>query len=119
MLDPEDYRYIRAYDFRIESRLRRKRMTIYRCALKKLAAEVWESYQVRLSDMNAAGCWVAYPRLALSTASMFNSLVKLWMASVLFGFRLPVAVNLAAQRDRLQRFLSGERPSGELPRLTA
>jgi len=33
LLDPEDYKYIRAYDFRVERRFRQRRMTVYRGGL--------------------------------------------------------------------------------------
>jgi hypothetical protein len=119
MLDPEDYGYIRAQDSRVEARFRRERMKVYRSALKALAWDVADIYQTRLANMNAAGYWSAYPRLLLSTASMFFSLGKLWCAGILFRYRLPVGVNLPAQEALLQRFLNVEPPSSKLPHLTA
>ena len=108
MLDPDDYRYIRAYNFQIESEFRRRRMRIYRGALATLAGDILDSYQNRLANMNAAGSWHAYPGLAFSTASMFVSIGKLWIAAAMFQFRLPVIMNLAAQQLRLESFLSVE-----------
>jgi hypothetical protein len=108
MLDPEDYRYIRAYDFRIESRFRRRRMRIYREELRGIVTEIFSSYQKRLSNIAAAGKWGAYPGLTLNTAFMLFSAAKLWTASLLFGLRLPVLINLPAHTARLEKFLKAE-----------
>lgn len=108
ILDPEDYRYIRAHDFRTEARFRRERMKIYRGELRNIASEAVRSYQTRLSNINSAAQWAAYPGLVWSTASTFSSIGKLWVAGALFRVRLPVMVDVAAQRERLQRFLTAE-----------
>jgi hypothetical protein len=108
ILDPEDYQYIRAYDFRIEARFRRERMRIYRGELRNLASDALRSYRTRLSNINAAGRWGAYPGLVMSTASTFSSIGKLWLAGALFQMRLPVMVDVAAHRERLNNFLTAE-----------
>lgn len=119
MLDPEDYQYIRAYDFRLEARFRRDRMRIYRAELRTIAADALESYQARLSNLNAAGAWIRYPSLVLSTANSFFSIGKLCVAGALFRFRIPVLVNLRKPQERLQRFLTIEGSSAEPHRLPA
>lgn len=111
MLDPEDYRYIGTQDSGIEARFRRRRMKIYRRALRGIASDALGSYQAQLSNINAAGAWRRYPRLVGRTASSFVAIGKLWMAGTLFRFRLPVPVDLTAQRDRLEKFLALEAPS--------
>jgi len=113
ILDPEDYRYIGAHDLRAEAQFRRERLRIYRSGLRELSSGIVRSYQARLANMNAAGQWTAYPRLAWSTAATLMAIGKLWMAGSMFRFRLPLLVNVAAQRDRLQRFLTVETPSAE------
>ena len=112
ILNPEDYRYIADRDIRIEPRFRRARMKTYRVGLRSLAADAVSSYQARLSNINAAARWSAYPALLLSTASIFFSIGKLWLAGTLFSLHLPILVDLAAQRERLQNFLAAEALSG-------
>jgi|SRR5579883_1518121 len=111
LLDPEDYRYIRAHDMRVEIRFRRRRMKIYGQALRAVARGAKESYHSRLANLSAAGAWDRYFGLLMSTGFSFAAIAKLWLAGMLFRFRLPVLVDLAAQRDRLERFLAVQAPS--------
>jgi hypothetical protein len=113
ILDPEDYRYIGGHDLRLESRLRRERMKIYRVGLLEIGSEIVDSYHARLANMNRAARWGAYGGLVVSTASMFLSLGKLWAAGALFGLRLPIFFDVAAQSERLSGFLTLE-ASGQL-----
>ena len=106
ILDPEDYRFIRAYDFRIETRFRRARMRIYREGLRAVASGIAESYQARLQNLSASGRWTAYPGLVQSTASMYLSLVSLWAAGMLFQWRLPLLVDVSAKQRSIEKFLT-------------
>src|SRR5690348_14784906 len=118
MLDPEDYRFIAAFDLRTEIHFRRKRMKIYRGELREIAGEALRSYRAGLSNINAAGRWSAYPDLVWNTLGAFSSIATLWMAGSLFRLRLPVMFDVAARRERLQRFLTDETRSakpGSLP----
>lgn len=114
LLDPEDYRYIKAQSDRMEAHFRRERMRIYRIGLRELMATMGDLYQARLSAMNAAGQWSAYPGLAWNTLGTFWALGRLWMAGTLFRFRLPLLVDVAAQHERLLRMVTHE-TSGETP----
>ena len=111
LLDPEDYRFVRTQDPTMESRFRRERMKIYRGGLRAVARYAAQSYHARLANLSSAGMWRAYPSLLLSTASSFFSIGKLWMAGALFRLRLPVVVDVAAQRERLRQFLTSQAPS--------
>ena len=115
MLDPEDYRFVACYDFRTESRFRRERMRIYRGELRSIVMDAIRSHHAGLANINAAGRWSSYPSLVLGTMSALLCIGKLWAAGALFGLRLPVLFDLAAQRERLQSLLSPE-PLSVTPR---
>ena len=106
ILDREDYRFVRSQDLRIEVEFRRKRMRIYRAALRGLAAEIWKSHQAQISNVTAAGAWDRYLPVVFKTATSFASVGKLWMAGILVSCRMPVPFDLARTRERLENFLT-------------
>src|SRR5262249_43779932 len=89
ILEPEDYAFIQRQNPLIAGRFRRDRMKVFRGGLRAITQEFLRSYEKRLSRINAAGCWQAYPGLLWSTITTFFFIGELWLAGALFWCRLP------------------------------
>jgi hypothetical protein len=109
ILDPADYIFLRSQNPNLEKMFRRKRTRIFRGELRAIAADSARLYRERAGNIAAAGRWSSYPALTLETMSGFLSIGKLYVAGVLFAWRLPVLINAAENADRVLRFVISER----------
>jgi hypothetical protein len=109
ILDPADYQFVQGLDRRVESKLRRDRMRIFRRELRVIAADSASLYRARAGNLAAAGRWQAYPSLVLDTMSGFFSLGKLAVAGTLFAWRFPLVIDAARNANRVVQFMTNEK----------
>ena len=113
LLDPEDYRFMESLNPAIAKNFRRERMRIFRTELRTIANEVGSTFRPRVSRLDAAGYWWAYPSLVHRTALICCALAKLRFACMLFSCRLPVLIDVRATTNRLARYITAEALSAE------
>jgi hypothetical protein len=113
LLDPEDYEFIEARNPTIAARFRRQRMRIFRTELWAIVNDVRSMFRPRVSRLDAAGYWWAYPSLVHRTALICCAIAKLRFACMLFSWRLPVLIDVHVTTNRLARYITAEALSAE------